>query len=270
MPLAIQWPERIPSGQIVQGLVSLVDLAPTIYQVTGVSAPAGQSLSGESLLEELEKAGPMKERGAVFAGRERHSSSRYNSLGYPQRAIRTADYLYIRNFRPERWPAGDSQEYLSPVYDASGKVAGEPKLKSGVYADIDDGPTLRVLVDQADEPKIREFLELATAMRPGEELYDVRADPNCLKNLAGDPKHEEVRKGLEARLMKRLVDDRDPRATGDGNVWETYPRYDKVRWFPKPQWAMEHPELLPAIPWLDERQPRSQAVTASPSNSESE
>jgi uncharacterized sulfatase len=114
------------------------------------------------------------------------------------------------------------------------------------------------------------LLDLATAIRPGEELYDVRADPDCLMNLAEDPKHAEVRKGLEARLMKRLVDDKDPRATADGNIWETYPRYDKLRWFPKPQWAIEHPQLVPATPWVDERRPKSQAALASPSNSEGE
>ena len=43
----------------------------------------------------------------VFAGRERHASARYNNWGYPSRALRTKDFLYIRNFRPERWPAGD-------------------------------------------------------------------------------------------------------------------------------------------------------------------
>jgi len=27
--------------------------------------------------------------------------------GYPMRAIRTPDFLYIRNFKPQRWPMGD-------------------------------------------------------------------------------------------------------------------------------------------------------------------
>ena len=258
VPLAVQWPERIPKGQVLQTLTSLVDLTPTIYEAAGVSPPAGQPLSGTSLLEELEARGSKTERSAVFAGRERHSSSRYNSLGYPQRAIRTAEYLYIRNFAPERWPAGDPEVYVSPVYAESGELNGVPKIKSGVYADIDDGPTLRFLVDHAAEPEARKLLDQSVAMRPAEELYNVGIDPDCLRNLTDDPRHEEVRKGLEARLMKRLEDDGDPRATGHGDVWETYPRYDKLRWFPKPQWAAEHPEEVPETPWLEKRRPKSQ------------
>ncbi len=70
--------------------------------------------------------------------------------------------------------------------------------------------------------------------------------------------------------MKRLVDDKDSRATGNGDVWETYPRYDKLRWFPKPQWAVEHPEMVPETPWLEKRRPKSEATPGSSSRSENE
>ena len=32
-----------------------------------------------------------------------------HSVGYPARAIRTDRYLYVRNFKPDRWPAGDPE-----------------------------------------------------------------------------------------------------------------------------------------------------------------
>ena len=47
-------------------------------------------------------------RNAVFIGCERHvESARDGFLPYPQRAIRTHDFLFIRNFKPERWPLGE-------------------------------------------------------------------------------------------------------------------------------------------------------------------
>ena len=58
-------------------------------------------------------------RDYVIVGRERHTDGREGGVGYPSRAIRTDAFLYIRNFRPDRWPAGDPED----------------------YSDIDGGPT---------------------------------------------------------------------------------------------------------------------------------
>jgi len=79
---------------------------PSFHQ-PGLTPPA--SMSGRSFVDVLVsgKSGRVDpKRNRVFSARERHSSSRYNNLAYPIRALRTHDFLYIRNFRPERWPAG--------------------------------------------------------------------------------------------------------------------------------------------------------------------
>ena len=36
-------------------------------------------------------------------------------------------------------------------------------------------------------------------------------------------------------------------------IFETYPRYSPIRWFPEPDWAKENPDSVPPTPWLDER-----------------
>lgn len=55
--------------------------------------------------------------------RERHANVRRGDLSYPVRAIRMNDYLYIRNFRADRWPAGDPQQSsVSPI--APGGIRG--------------------------------------------------------------------------------------------------------------------------------------------------
>ncbi|TWU38378.1 sulfatase-like hydrolase/transferase [Novipirellula artificiosorum] len=81
---------------------NLCDLAPTFLESAGLKPP-GQ-MTGRSLMPILEsnKAGqvdPM--RTFVLTGMERHVYS------YPSRALRTKDYLYIRNFDPENWPTGE-------------------------------------------------------------------------------------------------------------------------------------------------------------------
>ncbi|SMP75873.1 Sulfatase [Neorhodopirellula lusitana] len=109
MPLAIAWPESFPGNRTVDDVVSLVDVTATLYDTTGVQPPDTTPLSGRSLTNVLTSSrnGTVDpQRDAAFSGRERHSSSRFNTLGYPQRVIRTTEYLYIRNFKPERWPAG--------------------------------------------------------------------------------------------------------------------------------------------------------------------
>lgn len=211
VPLAVSWPKRVPGGRVVQDVVGFVDLAPTILEAAGLK-PEG--LSGKSLLGLLtgKDSAP---RTRAFAGRERHSSSRHDNLGYPMRAIRTPEHLYIRNFAPDRWPAGDPQT-------EGGKM-------HGAYHDIDGCPSLKVLVARQDE-----FFRLSVAKRPAEELFDVKSDPACLKNLAADPAHAEVKKRLAAELEEELRRTGDPRMGANPEVWESYPRYSPIRKFPPP------------------------------------
>ena len=56
--------------------------------------------------------------------------------------------------------------------------------------------------------------------------------------------------------MDYLKETGDPRVTGDSDVWETYPRYGPLRWFPTPEWAVESPDTVPRQDWLEARRPR--------------
>lgn len=238
MPLAIRWGAKVPGGRTVDDLISLTDLAPTFLEAAGVAHPgSAPPMIGKSLIALLEggKSGIVEpSRDAVYSARERHSSSRYNSLGYPQRALRTHDYLYIRNFHPERWPAGAPQKY---------GVGGNPEDTSelgpmhGGYHDIDACPSLDFLIENRDDPYFGRFLDWSVNKRPAEELFSVKDDPDCLNNLADDPAHTAVKAELAAKMNAFLTATGDPRLVGDGEIFETYPRYSKHRTFPKPDWA---------------------------------
>lgn len=230
MPLAIRWGDRAPGGRTVDDLVGFVDLPATILQAAGVKPPVGDLAPvGRSLVALLASAkqGVVEPfRTAVFAARERHSSSRYDNWTYPQRALRTPDFLYIRNFRPDRWPAGD------PVVPGSN---GQPQGPHSGYKDIDGSPTLSFLIERAEDPALGRFLELAVGKRPAEELFDIRRDPGCLTNLAGRAAFADVQARLGRQLEETLRATGDARILDGGDIWEAYPRYSPIRRFPPPE-----------------------------------
>ncbi|MCA9102377.1 MAG: sulfatase [Planctomycetales bacterium] len=231
-PLAVCWPAGAQGGRTVDDLVSFVDLTATILDVAGVRhphaddpalAPVGNSL--RTLLASNAEGTVEPERDGVYSARERHSSSRYRNWTYPQRALRTREYLYIRNFHPERWPAGDPQKYeddgrLGPLH--------------GGYHDIDACPTLTFLVEHRDDPGIAPYFHLAVDHRPAEELYLVGDDPACLVNLADDPAHAEQLATHRKKLEEYLSTTGDPRMGHDGDIYDRYRRYSKIRRFPPP------------------------------------
>ena len=165
-------------------------------------------MTGRSVLGLLRgESQPGRDR--VFIERERHAHVRRGNLSYPVRAIRTNDYLYVRNFRADRWPAGDPQLVFSV----------------GPFGDIDGGPTKSLLVDRQEDPAIVRYFRLATAKRPAEELYDLRNDPHQLENVAGRPMYADAQRRLRQQLDAWLRETGDPRATNDDDRWDRFPYY---------------------------------------------
>ncbi|TWU05589.1 sulfatase family protein [Stieleria varia] len=264
MPMAVSWPAEIPAGQDTDDLVSLIDVTRVIFEAARVVPRQSEQLSGVSFLSRFHGASDktVPARDAVFSGRERHSSSRYNTLGYPSRCVRTKTHLYIRNFKPERWPAGPGQKYDGAKFNGDGElVAGKLGPPHAGYHDIDDGPTLRWMVDHRDEPKVGQLLSAAVDLRPAVELYDIRTDPACMDNLAGKPEFAELQQAMAQTLQDHLVRTGDLRQTDPAaaEIWETYPRHSSLRWFETPQWAIDHPDDVPEQPWLEARRPRQES-----------
>jgi arylsulfatase A-like enzyme len=206
MPLAIRWPGRITPGTTIDAFVSLTDLAPTFLEAAGVAVPEGTT--GRSLLPLL-GGGASGGRDRAFIERERHANVRRGDLSYPARALRTADHLYIRNYRPDRWPAGDPEQYVAV----------------GPFGDIDGGPAKQLLLDRRRDPAIRPFFERATAKRPAEELFDLRKDPGQLVNVADDPAYAQARARLRRELEEWQRSTADPRAGTDDDRWDAFPYY---------------------------------------------
>ncbi len=230
VPLAICWGNKIKSGRVVDDLISFVDIAPTILEITGVVHPAlpesGLTMSSKGFLNILlsKKNGLLEpERKYIYGARERHSCSRWNNLSYPIRALRSHQYLYIKNFKPERWPAG------APV-----KYDENDELVVG-YHDIDDFPE-NYLFTHRNDSLIKIYFDLAVAKRPMEELYDITKDPGCLNNLADLSDCQGILIEFRNHLHHNLVKTGDPRVHGYGAIWDSYERYNVMRRFPEPDW----------------------------------
>jgi arylsulfatase A-like enzyme len=215
----------IKPGRVVDDYVNLVDLAPTFLEVGGVKPP--DVMTGRSFLDVLhsEKSGQVDpDRTWVVTGRERHvATAREDNLPYPQRAVRTPDFLYIRNFAPDRWPMG------SPKFTSVTDMPSADALEHNTFvafADMDASPTKAWLVRQFGEEDWEWHYNYAFGKRPAEELYDLRSDPDQMVNRADDPAYAAQKRELSARLLKVLTDAKDPRVIGDGKTFDRPPFTD--------------------------------------------
>ena len=200
----------IKSGRVIDDFVNLMDLAPTFLEIGQVPVPA--VMTGRSILPLLKSAGQGQleaERTWVITGRERHvAGAREGELPYPHRALRTREFLYIRNFAPDRWPLG-SPKFTGRADLPSFKLIEEATYT--VFADMDASPTKAWVVHHFDDPKYRWVYEYAFGKRPAEELYDLVKDPEQLHNVAADPGYASTLQKFSAELLTKLRAVEDPR-----------------------------------------------------------
>lgn len=225
VPLAIRWDKGGEKDKVIKGPVGFVDLSATVLEAAGLKIP-GQFV-GQSLMALLNgDVDELDYNRAVFSGRERHSSSRYQNLSYPQRMMRMGDFLLIWTAKPGLDPAGQPRNI----------VDGELSPPHSAYFDIDDSMIKRELLAKRDDPYIGKFFHLAVDKRPEWQFFNVKEDPESLNDLANDPDHAEIFARYRKQLTDTLTETGDPRVSGYDYIWEDYPRLKgSMRYFPKPE-----------------------------------
>ena len=225
--LLVSWPNRIKPGRRIDDFVSLMDIAPTVLEATRIKRP--DHMLARSLMPLLtsQASGVIDQsRDHVIIGRERHvGEARRDRSPYPSRALRTTDFLLIRNFKPDRMPLGD-------VFQ---RDASEEQLLLDhrlAFADMDASPTKVLLMSKRDS--YQEFFDLAFSRRPEFELYDLEKDPDQIENVAKNPEYTQVLNELSMRLMKQLRETKDPRVIGDGDAFDRKPFVDP-EYIPQPK-----------------------------------
>ena len=220
VPLAIRWSKGIRnSGRVVNSFVNLSDLAPTFLEAAGLRPP--QMMTAISLMDVFANK-PKVDRTNAYIAMERHDGCRKGGKGFPCRAIRTKDFLYIKNHEPDRWPAGNPDREFCARYIPFGEV--------------DSSPTKTLIMDNKDKSDFKCFFDLAFAKRPAEELYSLKSDPGQLVNLARNPEFADVQKKMRSQLQKHLIKTKDPRALGLDAPWDYYPYYGLRR---NKNWAVD-------------------------------
>ena len=171
VPLVVMHPGGVAGGSVSKALVGGADPVTTFFDAAGAAKRAASNGT------------------VVLTGSER----------YPARAIRTSQYLYIRNLLPDRWPAGaPAQQAVTPA-----------QLDNDINAAFDGiatSPTKTAMIVGRGDPVMDRLLDLATAKRPAAELYDVRTDPYQLNNLASDPAMKTIVARLDQQLTSRHGD----------------------------------------------------------------
>jgi N-sulfoglucosamine sulfohydrolase len=207
VPLAVRWGRHLRAGRLEEAFINLTDLAPTLLELAGLAPPP--AMTGRSFLGALLDRPGATRADHVFVERERHANVRRGDLSYPIRAVRTRDWLYLRNLRPDRWPAGDPTMHFAV----------------GDYGDVDPSVIKELIVARRAEPAIAPFFALSFAQRPAEELYDLRRDPHQLVNLAGRPEHAAAQRELRARVDQWMRETADPRIDPSYDAWDRYAYY---------------------------------------------
>lgn len=212
VPLAMMWKRGITSpGRKIESPVSFIDLAPTLIETarltwkeTGMAESPGHSLS--EFFSPADAAKPHSRREFTLLGKERTDVGRPHDWGYPTRCILQDGWLYVRNFEPSRWPGGNPE--------------------TG-YLDCDAGATKSFILEAHRKDPTYPYWALCFGLRPGEELYDLRQDPDCVRNLAADPAAAAKRESLAQRMIAELTTQADPRMLGKGSDFDRYEHANK-------------------------------------------
>ncbi len=180
VPLIVRFPEKYQHlaparpGSVVDDLVCLMDMAPSVLTLAGLTPP--ETMQGRPLLVK----GDAEKREFLVAMR-----NRLDTRTQFVRSIRDKRYRYMRHFFPHRpYAPYETFQWEAPIYDRFQELALAGKL---------EGP-------QA---------EYARRFKDIEQLYDSESDPEMIHNLADDPAYADVLKQMRQRLRDWMLETHD-------------------------------------------------------------
>jgi N-sulfoglucosamine sulfohydrolase len=177
LPLIVRSPSQSKRGLVSNAMVSFVDLLPTAMDWAGAKLPS-YPVHGRSFLPVLEQENPSG-WDQVFVSHSFHEVTMY----YPIRGVRTRRYKYLNNLFSEVEFPQASDLFASLTWQSIRKTEG----------------------GMLGQRKASKYLH-----RDAEELYDVEADPNEVKNLAGSAQHRETLDQLRAEVRRFRKETKDP------------------------------------------------------------
>jgi uncharacterized sulfatase len=181
VPLLARWPGRITPGTVRSEPVALMDLAATTLEVAGLPVPA--YMHAQPLFDASGQPAAQA-RQYIFGHRDRMDEQEDTI-----RTVRDARFRYIRNYHPDR-PAMQHLEYADRL--ATWREFRRLCFEEATQLARGETPSLLT-------PAQRRVL---ATTRPEEELYEVRADPYEIHNLAGEARYAADLERLRAALAQ--------------------------------------------------------------------
>ena len=185
VPFMVSWPEMVKAGSKNDGLVSFVDVLPTMVEMVGGPPPAAPAtIDGKSFLPLL-MGSDNEHHDYVFATHT--NKGIINGKAFPSRAIRSKQYKLILN------PCKGCINQNTQTHD------GGPKNK-GVFKSWLE----LARIDAFAWDRVNLWLS-----RPEIELYDIQNDPNELENLADREDMQTIKQDLNGRLLAWMQQQQD-------------------------------------------------------------
>lgn len=166
-PFIVSGPE-VPEGEVYDGLLSVIDFAPTVLEIAGIDKP--EDMPGMSF-------SPVLKGDLVVAPEYVYSERNWHDCDEHMRSIRSDQYKLILNAYTER--------------------------PHGTAADLANSPSWFSLLERKQNGTLsREQTLIFTVPRPSVELYDLSSDPGEYHNLAFDPKYRQIANYLLVELQQ--------------------------------------------------------------------
>ncbi|WP_319592405.1 sulfatase [uncultured Draconibacterium sp.] len=175
-PFVVSWPKRMKNsaGQ-TESMISAVDIAPTILDMANIAVP--KKYQGISFLQIL-KDPETEVRQMVFSEHNWHDYEAH------ERMVRTKDFLYLFNARPNLSNCGPADSKSSPTQKSLNDLRDRGQL-SPAQADIFVTP------------------------RPAEELFDLNLEAEQLLNVASLSHYQNKLKEMRTLLRNWQQDTGD-------------------------------------------------------------
>lgn len=145
--LIVRGPQHFQGGQVIDQMVSLIDLVPTVYNLVGLEQPA--FVQGKSLLNLVEDR-TAQHWDAVFG------EVTYHAAYEPMRAIRTERYKYIRRYdQRDKLVLPNVDDTPSKAFLLAHDWVGQPRQQEMLFDLIFDPGEAHNLIDQPALAKIQ-------------------------------------------------------------------------------------------------------------------
>ncbi len=179
VPLVISCPDKwkhlmpVKAGSRLDGFVSFIDFGPTVLSLAGISVP--DYMDGKPFLGKGVSASSLDKRNTTFS-----YADRFGEKSDLVRAIRVANFKYMRNYQPFNFDGlQNNYRYLMVAFVEWRELHNQGKLS----------------------PESAQFFE----PRAAECLYDLEEDPFELNNLADNPDYRGILLSLRNQLKQQVL-----------------------------------------------------------------